>query len=146
MRSSSLTTEDNPRQVDQRRQHTARAVPPQTTRAKNDEETNGTRALLATHRLDRHARAVEREREEGILPPIPFELRSEYRLRQAERVAEVQMAIAVRIWERHYELLLTVRLMGIAFERLLALPHGLDLELGRAQGVSLSGSLGRSCR
>mmetsp|Transcript_26852 Transcript_26852/g.57099 ORF Transcript_26852/g.57099 Transcript_26852/m.57099 type:complete len:227 (+) Transcript_26852:2839-3519(+) len=95
-------------------------------------------------RLNGHPRAVKREREQRILPPIPLELRPKHRLRQAERVAQVKVTVAVRVRKRHDELLPPVG--GIALEGFLAFPQGLDVELGGTEGVALGGSLGSAGR
>jgi hypothetical protein len=51
-------------------------------------------AQLVGGRLDRHARAVERKREEHALAPQPLVARRKLGLGQRERVAQVQAAIA----------------------------------------------------
>ena len=99
-----------------------------------------------TYGLDGHTRAVERKGEQRVLPPIPLELRPEYCLREAEGVSKVEVAVRVRVRERHDELLVgrsVLRLVGwVGLEGLLPLPQGLDLELGRAKCVSLCRALG----
>mmetsp|Transcript_10412 Transcript_10412/g.22635 ORF Transcript_10412/g.22635 Transcript_10412/m.22635 type:complete len:295 (+) Transcript_10412:2542-3426(+) len=95
-------------------------------------------------RLNRHPRTMERKRKKRILSPIPLKLRSKHRLCQTKRMSQMQVSITVRIRKRRYELVILFSrrvVRRVAFEHLLAFPHGLDFDFGGTEGIAFRGSL-----
>jgi hypothetical protein len=94
-----------------------------------------------TYRLDGHPRAVEREGKQDILALMTFKLRSKHRLGERERMADMQMAVRVRIGKGDHERFsvgIQIRLEGLAF-----LPLFLDGNFVGSQGIALAVALGR---
>mmetsp|Transcript_25357 Transcript_25357/g.50519 ORF Transcript_25357/g.50519 Transcript_25357/m.50519 type:complete len:217 (-) Transcript_25357:56-706(-) len=109
------------------------------------------RLQLIGGRLDGHPGAVKRKGHQHIFPLVAFVLRPEDRLGQAERVADVEKSVRIRIGKIDEEGLAAVRLGCRSVESTCFVPCGLNSTFGRQEGVAFcralrrSGSSGRSC-